>query len=241
MIQELEYEAYLLSLNEFNDNDAIGIFFVTTGDIIRLKVLGYQKPTSKNRLQLRLFAKIRIEYFQNPNFGNAGKLKRATLLNETIIDSQYNQNLTLLVKHLIINNKKVSRIIYLLIDELFMNLNNPNYNFFVAIIYLMYLIILNENYKLTINRCAICKSTKNIISFSLDYGGLICRNCNKRLGLIHLDENFLKKIIKLTTTFNFDELQSIIFDPNEERILLELFKLFLTNNLGIDTYYLKDF
>ncbi|NOQ50125.1 MAG: hypothetical protein GQ557_00470 [Mycoplasmataceae bacterium] len=239
MMQELFNQAIVLNIKPVDENAALGRFLLDDGRIIFLKIPGYQNPQSKHRLSLQLNSIVELEYFQNVNFPNSGKLKRATLEKQLVFTLDRQTHIIFLLHDLLRNYKKLSPEIYQFYVLLFTN-NNENILTLSSILFLFLKLIQFENFFPNFNACANCQTNKNIDSFSLDHGGLLCVKCAKKFQIKSLQVPLLKKIIMLGKITNYPDLSKVYFLPREEIIIKEIFGNYLEITLGINTNQLKN-
>ena len=85
------------------------------------------------------------------------------------------------------------------------------------------------------NKCSICLSNNKINSFSLENGGLLCKNCSLENGVSPYDISFLKKIIQIYNSEIISKTITIVFSAEDEIKIKHLYSNFLINFLGIQS------
>ncbi len=221
-------QGILLRELEIDDNKWQLIFLNDKGKILKLYASGLGKIDSKNRLNLKEYSLINIEYFASRNIdNNNGKLKKVSLIKSNSIKSAQELFIwNLLSKVLILeNNWNISIYDYLnnLIDEEFIILNDI-FKFFI-------LVLRKYNYQFEITKCSICGSNQNIASFDLNSGGLVCKNC-----ITNEKELIPITMIKLIELFKYKDV--VLKDDENNYFKIQLINFFNTN-LGIDISDLK--
>ncbi len=229
-LQEKITKGWVLRIYDKEDNTSLVTIFSQEGYILNLKALGIQKVDSKNRNSLQIFSFVEIEYFQSSNL-NTGRLKKAHLIKQISPVNTLEFNVLSFIKNVIIPYKEVDPKIYKTLEFILEDIKFSVFNM-QYIFYILRLIIEQENYKIVVDKCALCGSKQNISSFSLKEGGLLCSNCLSSFDK-PINAEFLKKIIKLFSIKEIKQLQSVQFDPAEEKMLKSIFGHFLSANLGL--------
>lgn len=229
-MNELIEKGYILYIKPINDNDSYIFSLLNNGKIVRLKAVGFQKVMSKNRQSIKIFSFCELEFFQSPKYLNFGKLKRGTLIKESkpINVSHFNQ--LNLIMQLLMQFKDVNSNIYKVIELIVKNIEF-SINNTINILYLINILIIGENYKIKIDKCAICGFSDKISGFSLKEGGLICRKCDKE-KLNDLPVETIKKLICLWKINQLGKLQLINFLSNEESLIIDMYSNFCSDILG---------
>ncbi len=238
-MDELNNKAIVLNNRDFNNDDSLVTFIIDDGRIVTLKANGLNSPYSKNKAALQPFSFVEIEYFQNYMFPYSGRLKRATLEKQILYKENREINLVNFLYAIIKDFKHVDKEIFNIYKYI---LEKINYHtiFLSSIIFLLIKLLAEQNIKINVNCCAKCKTKDHIDSFSLKLGGLVCLQCAKEASLASIEVDLLKKIITLVKVIHIEDTSTIIFTPEQEILLKDIFGNFLYNEIGIDTYLLKN-
>lgn len=229
-MKELISKVYILHIKQIEENDALIYVLDEKGNVIRLKALGFFKNYSKNRQAITVSSFVQVEFFQNIDFPNTGKLKKGLSLQVGKPKNIQHLNVIELIRSFIMQYKKIHNGSFKIIEKI---INDFEYNSF-NIIYLFHLInkiIQNENMFFELRKCSICKKNDKISGFSLKDGGLTCSNCDFN-NENKLTIKIIKKIMILFMADNIDEIKNIILDFEEEKILKIMYKNYLSDSLG---------
>ena len=165
-------------------------------------------------------------------------LKKSTIIELSPAKNELDLNRLNFIKNLLtpldITNEKV----YIIVEKLIHNIkfNNFSYSLFLKLcIYIFEL----ENAQINIQECVLCKTKERIDTIDFMCGGLLCFYCRIKNNSRSIEPILLRKIIKLFYIENLVDIIEIYFDFQEVKITKELFSLFLNENLGLNSYYLK--
>ncbi len=229
-MNEIISKVYVLHIKEIEEHDALIYVLNEDGVIIRLRALGFFKPKSKNRLETKLFSLVEVEFFQNQNFPNSGKLKRSTSIKPAQPKNHQHLNILTLITRILMQFKNVNSEVYPIITKILKDMEFNTFNL-SNIIYLINKVLSGERIKMELTKCVLCKRNDKISGFSLNEGGLICSECDPN-GDFRLPVNTIKKLMKLFIINDINLVGEIQFSPAEETVVKEMYKNFLNDNLG---------
>ncbi|MHA3839333.1 DNA repair protein RecO [Mycoplasma sp. HF14] len=163
-------KAVVTQIQEYEDNKFLVSFFSSRG-YFTLYAQGLHKPQSKNRSNLIIGSVVEIEYFKARFDTKVGKLKKATIIKLFDISNITNAMFfTKLAK--IFSYIKSQNHIFLEYDRYFYDIGKYDNN--RILVYFIAQLLVHQGFCNYFNKCRICGSTRNFISFNIAYGGFIC-------------------------------------------------------------------
>lgn len=137
------------------------------------------------------------------------------------------------LRQIILDDEKY--LIYDFVKEILISLKNNKINYLqTALLFLAQIIKLN-GYELEVNHCVFCGSKKEIVTFSFNEGGFICKNCLADLDYDSSSNLTNKQMLLIRTLFLIDKPNISIPDFNEKdgKIILSYFKDFIFEGIGV--------
>lgn len=223
----------ILSLTKYKEKDSI-VNAISQDEYLTFNAHGILSPTSKNAALNNILTIADIELSTSKS--NKYSLKESSVIAFPLIhasDINYMVTLNLLAeatykmldddeKHLAFNY--LERAIYAL--------KEAKYPLLIAISYLAKMMNL-AGYSFEINRCVRCGSKKNIVAFTFEEGGYVCKDCidqNERYDLTK-DQLLLIRILAGSVDFNFNNIE---YNEDSAKILLNKFLKFINDIGGVD-------
>lgn len=225
-------KSIILKISEYKEKDAIVTAMNETG-VFTFSVKGLNNP------------KGRFICLNNPltiaelTFSENKKYKHLVLKEADIIYSPLNlmgnlkelalvMLLSNLINQMLQDEEKLVVFQYILssLEDIY---NNKRVN--ENVLFLIFKFLNVSGYSFEVSGCTLCGSKNNIVTFSFDDGGFICKKCLNHNKVIVSGNDLLKlrSIIKSTKNkFEFDKLDDKTFDS----ILKEAI-LFIEDNFGI--------
>ena len=174
-------QGFVIQKNNYGDFDLIVTVLLINSKLSFL-ARGVRKMTSKNRVALQLGNFIEIEVFEARLNNKLSKLKRATIINAFPVE--------------VADSAQIMMGILKIINKL----ENPRPYFFKSLLiafpyfgndynhhiknYFQFLNLVQHGLKPVVDKCYICKTTKNIIDFDLEKGGFSCQaHAKKKMHL----------------------------------------------------------
>ena len=127
------------------------------------------------------------------------------------------------------NDEKVT--IYLDLLDLLKNIKKSK-NIFASTLYYVFKILRVSGYDFDVNGCHNCGAKKDIVGFSFEDGGYVCRNCMSSLDKFDLNGDQLLLIRKI---YRLNKIQDIDFEISKEDFLA-IFKkalIFIEDSYGL--------
>ncbi len=227
----------VLGKREYEDEHIVKILS-EGGNILSLKAKGLHNNISKNRTSLQPFNKVEVEYFAAPMDSNRGRIKRATVNSEYTNDSELAYSAIQVMHDILYPLSTHNNAIYSAVSNVLDSIHNGTYNF-QKMLSLFILILRNEGYTPTVDKCIKCGSNQKIKGFSLYEGGLICQN-HEEGNKYNLDFSLLTKIIEIHLQINPMKCKDLDLTPDEVKILKSMYKMFFENQLGLNLYLIKN-
>ncbi|MFV8401047.1 DNA repair protein RecO [Mycoplasma sp. 005V] len=163
-------KAVVMNISEYEDNKFLVTFFSPRGTF-SLYAQGLDKPGSKNRSNLIIGSIVELEYFKARFDTKVGKLKKATLVKLFDISNLENSLFfTKLAK--VFSYIKTQNHIFAEYDRYFYDIGK--YDNKKILTYFIAQFLVNQGFCNYFNKCRICGTTRNFISFNVQYGGFIC-------------------------------------------------------------------
>ncbi|MFV8470079.1 DNA repair protein RecO [Mycoplasma sp. AA7A] len=197
-------KAIVMDISEYEDNKFLVTFFGARGTFA-LYAQGLNNPRSKNRSNLILGSIVELEYFKARFDTKVGKLKKATLVKlfdiSKLDNSLFFAKLTTIFSYI-----KTQNHIFAEYDRYFDDI--AKYDSKKVLTYFIAQLLVNQGLCNYFNRCRICGSTRNFISFDVQYGGFIC---NKHEG----DEPLMDIKLLQCIWSSFHNLNSYVFQVSD--------------------------
>ncbi len=201
-----EFEAYVISVVVQKEADAI-VTFLTNHGIQKAYVHSMMRIKSKYSILSNRFIKVRISANIRNSYLKIKEVKLISYPNNEVLNLETNQKLSDLAKVMMQIPSVDEPGLYLIYDAMLQNTSDINkYTLFV---YAHITKLLGIEFSM--NCCAKCQSTKQIVAFDLYEGGYLCANCASKLETMSLND--LKAINEL---FNYQVTKYLKREENIE-------------------------
>ena len=213
----------VLSITQYKEKDAIIDALSENGDFTFL-AKGVMDPKNKNAALNNILVTADIET-------NEGNYKYPVLKTADIIenpmkvtnDYYYLSSLLLIAEatKLLLQDEEKERIFNSLLSAIHL-LKVSDQPWEILLVYLAQLLKVG-GYDFEVNKCVLCEKTNDIVTFSFDDGGFICKEC--------LEEDMKRDLTKtqmllIRHAFNCPHIAEIKFKTNKEDALVVLGKFF---------------
>ncbi len=228
----------VMEVKDFEDEHIVKIL-TEGGNLLSLKAKGLDNFISKNRVSIKIFNKINVEFFtSSSSIYNTGRLKRSSVIHEFKEYNEYSINLVESIRNIIIDQNFNSILTYKILERLIFEIEEDDYKF-QTLLSLMIVTLRQNGYTPIIDKCVKCGSNQKINAFEIYEGGLICDNHDEGFKY-ELSESTLRKIIEINSLKNPVECRNLNFTPEEKTKIQSMYKAFMENQLGINLYTLKN-
>lgn len=175
-------DAYIINITIQKEADAI-ISFLTPLGYKQAYIRGVMRLKSKMRILTNRLAKVRINYQETPNYIKVKEVKLLEYPNQEVLNYQTNLHLSKICRDIIQTKHLDHQATYIIFNELMHNTEQLKH--YHQLILANITLSLGVNFSL--DCCARCQNTKNIISFDLYEGGYLCRNCAENREQLSLE------------------------------------------------------
>ncbi len=172
MQNNLEIDAYVINVIVQKEADAI-ISFLTPDGYKQSYVRGVMRLKSKYKMLNNRLIKVRLTYQESNEYIKLKEVKLLAYPSEHALDYQTNLNLSNFCKEIIQTRSIDHQATYLIFDMLMHDLSNYKHYHLVFLAN----VTLSLGINFSLDRCAKCDSTSQIINFDLYEGGYLCFNC----------------------------------------------------------------
>lgn len=231
----MEIEGIVLAKNPYKEKDLM-VEVLTKDGSVSFKAKGALKISSANLSSLNEYSYSRFELVENKNNSSILTLKSGSLIRGFDISNQKIEDLLSLsligetsIRLLNQNEKKV---VYPFLVSSIEAIRSKKDALSAAMIYFAHIISL-IGYEMNVNKCAICGDNKGIVSFSLKYGGLICKKCIQNTYLHSHNEHYIK-IFRFIFMAKEEDCGRVNFEKNECLFFITVMNEFIKENLDIN-------
>lgn len=226
-------EIITISCTPYKEKDGIVLAFSKEG-VINFSVKGIMNPKSPNIILSTpmILADITLQ---------EGNYKYPLVKSSTLIATPYSAKddiykfglLNLLseaMKVMVLDEEK--HILYDFVKDIIISLKKGNTNYLQLTLLFLARVIKVNGYDLEVNRCVYCGSKKDIISFSFEEGGFICKNCLEDGEPSNLTN---QQMLLIRTLFLLDNANTQIptFNEKDGKVILTYLKDFIFEGIGI--------
>ena len=221
----------VLSLTNYKEKDVI-INAISNEEYLTFNAHGVLSPTSKNSAINNLLAIADVELTKSNKSGHYS-LKECSVINLPFIlgnDFNYMVSINLLAEAtnaMLDEEERPQAFNY--IETAILAIKKAKYPLLVAISYLSKMMKL-AGYSFEINRCVKCGSKRNIVSFTFEEGGYVCKDCLDESDKCDLTIDQLMLIRTLAGSPDF-EFNKVDYNEDSAKILLDKFIKFI-NDIG---------
>ncbi len=178
-----EFEAYVISIVVQKEADAI-VTFLTNHGIQKAYVHGMMRIKSKYSILGNRFIKVKLTANVKNNYLRIKEVKLMSYPSSEALNIKINEQLSKLVKVMMQVDSIDEAGLFLIFDAMLQNINDINK--YTIFIYAHITKLLGIEFSM--NCCAKCQSTNNIIVFDLYEGGYLCANCTSNQEIMTLSD-----------------------------------------------------
>lgn len=228
----------ILSVTKYKEKDAI-INAISEAGNLSLTAKGILDPKCKNHELNNILNIVDVDFVEGDY--KYPIIKRSKILTSPLdLNSDYYLMSTLMLLsestlHLLQENEFYKVFSYL--ENAIISLKNGENYLKVALIYLAKIISIS-GYELEINHCVYCGSKENIVSFSFEEGGFVCKNCATEETKNDLTPRQLR-LLRATFLVKDYKIPDDIFNENDGKYLLNKYGEFIDDGLGYKLNSLK--
>lgn len=226
-------KSIILKISEYKEKDAI-INAINENGIITFIAKGVRGAKSKCLALNNPLSIVDLNFVDNPKY-KYPVLKDADVLYSplNLMGNLKELGLVMLLSDLINNmlqdEEKLVVFQYILssLEDIYKN-KRVNEN----ILFLIFKFLNTTGFSFSVSSCVGCNSKNDIVNFSLNEGGFLCRKCNNKERIIASGNDLLKIRAIISSNdnkFNFEPLEDNVFDS----ILKETI-LFIEDNFGLN-------
>lgn len=221
----------ILSVTKYKEKDAIVNAISETG-CLSLTAKGILDPKCKNHELNNILNIVDVDFIEGDY--KYPIIKRSKILTSPLnLNNDYYLMSTLMLLsestlHLLQENEYYKVFEYL--EKAIISLKQGENYLKVALIYLAKIICIS-GYELEINHCVYCGSKENIVSFSFDEGGFVCKKCATEDTKNDLSPNQLK-LLRATFLVKDYKIPDAIFNKDDGLYLLNKYSQFIEDGLG---------
>ena len=125
--------------------------------------------------------------------------------------------------------------IYFLFKIILRNITNENDKIPLLLAFYFFKILSHANIKMIVNKCNICNLKKDIITFSIISGGIICKKCAITYKLKYDKIIFIKLLIRFIKIKKYSEIVNSEFYNNIFlKYIIEKIQIYIDNNFYYD-------
>lgn len=218
----------ILSISQYKEKDAIVTSMSPTGKLTFI-VKGIFDPKSRNAQLNNPMTVIDAEFvegeYQYP------VLKRFMMLTAPLKNTgDYLYLSTILILGEITNKIVQDEEYAPLYEWLFKGLESleEKKNYFDILLIYTANVLRTSGYEFEVNRCVMCGSNKNIIAFSFQDGGFLCKNCLEEDEKRDLSRSQMLLIREVFNAKSYD-LSNIKYDQEDAKVLMRKFYEFIND------------
>lgn len=179
----VEFEAYVISIVVQKEADAI-VTFLTNHGIQKAYVHGMMRIKSKYSILGNRFIKVKLSANVKNNYLRIKEVKLMSYPSSEVLNIKINEQLSNLVKVMMQVDSINEAGLFLIFDAMLQNISDINK--YTIFIYAHITKLLGIEFSM--NCCAKCQSTNNIIAFDLYEGGYLCANCTSKQEVMTLSD-----------------------------------------------------
>ena len=226
----------VLSITPYKEKDAI-INAITEKETITFLAKGLKNPKSKNAPLNNILTVADIELmdgnFKHPILKSSKPLSSSLKVE---MDAEYLASL-LIMDEMMLNlfPEEDQYIMFQHLESALENLRNNN-DWLMTLLLFMAKAIHLGGFQLEVNKCVICGTTKNIVTFSFSDGGFICQNCYQAEMGRDLSKNQMLLLRKIINCPDY-RLQSADYAHEDLMTILNRFVQYIEEAFG---YHFKN-
>ncbi len=226
---------YVLSASKYQDSDAV-VNILTKDGIVIGNIRGGYSYTSKNHIGAQIFNLIEFDY--NPKLKSIQQVKLVkdyTCLYEDIVTSLAGQ---VIVEASLKTLQKDDVVPF---DYFEKSLEAIKEGFDPLTVCFIYLAQLSKvgGFMPELDGCLICGSQKNLVSFSFNEGGFICKNCAREENIPPTNKTYMQ-VVRYGYMITSDNLKHAALPKGElRRALVDLASLY-NDAAGVNINSLKE-
>lgn len=224
----------VLNQTPYQEKDTI-ITAISEDQLISFKVRGGQNPTSQHLWLNNVLTIADVEFIENPRYQNK-ILKSAKLIASPFAKSGTYDNMLAI------------QLISEIMREAFMDEDKPQMFFDLeAIINCLYkendyllaeLVFLNKvcevsGFAFETSKCVSCGSKKDIVAFSFEEGGFVCRECFNNEITADFSANQLQIIRYITNVHKYEGLANEKISKADKLFIMQKYAEFIRQSIGV--------
>ena len=226
----------VLSITPYKEKDAI-INAITENETITFLAKGLKNPKSKNAPLNNILTVADIELMDG-NFKHPILKSSKSLSTSLKVEMNAEYLGTLLILDEMVLNLFPEEDQYVMFHPLENALDNlrKNDDWLMTLLLFMATAIRLGGFQLEVNKCVMCGSTKNIVTFSFNDGGFICQNCFQTEMGRELSKNQMLLLRKIVNCPDY-RLQSADYAHEDLMVLLARLTQYIEEAFG---YHFKN-
>lgn len=228
----MEVKGIILRVSQFRDFDCM-VTLLTESGFVSFLARGVKKMTSKNAYLVNTFNYVNVCLMKGKDgyFLKNGKLLSSYPNAKKDIEKLSTLDFISELTNLFVLKEECHNIFPFLIKTLeLLELNIDS-----KMLSLLYFakILKYSGYSIEVNCCQKCHKTRDIIAFSVNDGGFICRECFDSSNSIKLNPTTLKEI-RYIFMVDIDNFEKVIFPKNDSIELIKLLNRFVKDIVQVD-------
>ena len=226
----------VLSIAPYKEKDAI-INAITENETITFLAKGLKNPKSKNAPLNNILTVSDIELmdgnFKHPILKSSKPLSTSLKVE---MSAEYLASL-LILDEIVLNlfPEEDQHVMFSHLENALDNLRKNN-DWLMTLLLFMATAIRLGGFQLEVNKCVMCGSTKNIVTFSFNDGGFICQNCFQTEMGRELSKNQMLLLRKIVNCPDY-RLQSVDYAHEDLMVLLTRLVQYIEEAFG---YHFKN-
>lgn len=224
----MELEGYVIKNHKLKEKDTI-LTLLTEKGLITIYGSNYRSLKSKYHALNNLYLKIKIYGIEGKYF----KVRDYDIIDTSFQNSFSYEELVIIIQIVDIlikvDKESIDGNIYFYFEEILQLIKEKKYDITTLLYIFLVQIVKSNEINLNFKSCVICGTTTNFSTFSVYDGGLICKDCQKKIPF-----KSLESIRRLNYLFTVGEIRIILkkigmIKIEEKREILYL----LNESLGV--------
>lgn len=225
-------EIIVLSITNYKEKDAI-ILGLSENGVHSFLVKGLLNPKCPNIILATPLVIADIELsegnYKYPVIKSSKLLCSPYQINDSLTQMGVLSALAEASKNLLQDEEKV--ILFSLLKNAIYAIKSNKVNAFQVLLIYLAFILSHAGFEMNVSSCIYCGSKKDMINFSFEEGGFICKNCANNDSSFIFTTSQMKLIHNIFVIKDFINLPS--FDEKDALVVLKQLGIFIENGLGI--------